>query len=133
MQTQTLEQQIAAHTLAGDAAGLAALYAADALVDINVPQWRYQVTGAAVEPILREDFDATDRRVTASRVTKFGGGVTVETESRASEHGQTQMWREIHLFRTRDGRIVEHTIYCTGVWDAETIARQATEASMVRR
>jgi hypothetical protein len=104
-----LQRRIAELTLAGDAAGLAALYSPDALVDTSVPQWRYQVTGAKAEPILRDDFDVAGRRVTVSRVTPFDGGVAV-------------------------GRhIVGHTVYCTGVWDTATIARQAIEAPMVRR
>jgi hypothetical protein len=40
--------------------------------------------------------------------------------------------RDINLFRTDGERIIEQTTYCTGPWDAATIARQAIEAPMVR-
>jgi hypothetical protein len=117
---------------AGKAAELAALYAADALVDINVPQWRYQVVGADVEPVLREEFEPTGRVLTGRRVTHFDHGVIVEGETSATENGELRRWRTVNIFRTDGQRIVEHTVYCTGIWDAATIARQAVEAPMIR-
>jgi hypothetical protein len=114
-------------------AALAALHSTDALVDINVPHWRYQTTGAEAEAALREDFEVAGRRVTTSPVLALDSGVSVETEVHFHEDGQTRMRRTVHLFRTDHQRIVEHTVYCTGIWDAATIARQAAEAPMVRR
>jgi hypothetical protein len=128
-----LERRIVELTLGGDAAALAALYSSDALVDINVPHWRYQTTAAGVEAALREDFDVADRRVTASRVLALDGGVAVETEVHFRANGEARMWRTVHLFRTNGRCIVEHIVYCTGMWDAATVARHAAEAPMVRR
>jgi hypothetical protein len=128
-----LAHRIAELTIAGDATSLAALYSSDALVDINVPHWRYQSTGAEVEAALREDFDMPERRVTESRVWALDGGVAVETQARFRADGETRMWRTVHLIRTDGRRIIEHTVYCTGMWDAATIARHADEAPMVRR
>jgi hypothetical protein len=39
----------------------------------------------------------------------------------------------VHLFHTDGEAITEHANYCTGIWDAATIARHALEAPMVRR
>jgi len=133
MTTQTtLTAQIADLLLDGQAAQLTKLYAPDALVDVNVPQWRYQVLGADVEPVLREEFEQPDRAVVSHRVTQIEGGVMIEAETRFTEDGETRLWRDINIFRTDGEHIIEHTAYCTGVWDAATIARQAVEAPMVR-
>ena len=59
-----------------------------------MPQWRYQVVGAQVEPILREDFEPPDRHLVSHRVTHFEHGVMVEAETRFSEHGETRLWRD---------------------------------------
>jgi hypothetical protein len=117
---------------AGKTAELTALYAPDALVDINVPQWRYQVAGADVEPILREEFEPPGRELTSQRLTHFDNGVIMEGETSFTENGETHRWRDVNIFRTDGQRIVEHTTYCTGIWDAATIARQAVEAPMIR-
>jgi hypothetical protein len=128
----TLTARIADLVLEASAAELAKLYAPDALVDVNVPQWRYQVLGADVEPFLRDEFEQPDGEVVSHRVTYFEDGVMIEAETRFTEGGETRLWRNVNIFRTDGDRVVEHTAYCTGVWDAATIARQAVEAPMVR-
>ena len=134
--TTTLAQQIVECLGALDAVALAALYRADALLDANVPQWRYQLQGpAAIGEQLHEEWApvlAAGGRVTALRATPVDTGLVVETEGRFSQDGEECLWRDIHVFRTESEAIVEHTFYCTGVWDAATIARQAVEAPMVR-
>ena len=119
-----------------DAGGLAQLYRADVLLDANVPEWRYQLQGKdAVVEQLREEWApvmAGGYEVTALRARPLEDGVVVETEVHFQEHGEEHMWRDVHVVRTDGQAIVEHTFYCTGLWDAATIARQAVEAPMVR-
>ena len=131
-----LDDQIATRLYALDYEGLADMYRPDALVDINVPQWRYQLQGPdAIRELLREALDQTggEGRVTAWRATPTDDGLAVEMEVRFPHDGEEQQWREVHLFHTDGASIVEHVCYCTGIWDAATIARQAIEAPMVRR
>jgi len=41
--------------------------------------------------------------------------------------------RNLWLLRDgADGQVDEVVLYCTGPWDAETVARQAREAPMIR-
>lgn len=134
--TTTLNDRIAECLRTLDAGGLAALYRADVLLDANVPEWRYQLQGLeAVVEQLREEWApvaAAGYEVTASRALPMEDGVLVETEVCFHDDGEERRWRDVHIVRTDGEAVVEHTFYCTGIWDAATIARQAVEAPMVR-
>ena len=132
----TITERIAARLTALDFDGLAALYRPDAILDVSVPQWRYQLQGRdAIREALAEEagYLTGGARVTGQRATPTEGGVVVELEVRFVQEGEERQWREVHLFRTDGTAITEHVNYCTGIWDAATIARQAVEAPMVRR
>jgi ketosteroid isomerase-like protein len=131
----TVGERIAARLAALDFDGLAELYRADALLDVSVPQWRYQLQGreAIREALVEEAGQLTgDARVTGQRSTRTDDGVVVELEVRFVQDGEERQWREVHVFHTDGTAITEHVNYSTGVWDAATIARQAVEAPMVR-
>jgi predicted metal-dependent enzyme (double-stranded beta helix superfamily) len=114
-----------------DLAALLHLYRPDALVDANVPQWRMQFRGPdAIRPMLEELLELRALRVTASRMHRSVGARTVEVETRFEQDGEQRLWREVHLLRGDGTGIAEHTVYCTGIWDAATIARHAAEAPM---
>lgn len=132
----TITECITARLTALDFDGLAELYRPDALLDVSVPQWRYQLQGReAIRQALAEELAPLDgsARVTGQRATQTDDGVVVELEVRFEQDGEERQWREVHLFHTDGAAITEHLNYCTGVWDAATIARQAVEAPMVRR
>ncbi len=131
----TVAERIAARLAALDFDGLAELYRADALLDVSVPSWRYQLLGSdAIRESLREEagYLTEGARVTGQRVTPTDDGVVVELQVRFVQEGEERQWREVHLFHTDGVAITEHVNYCTGIWDAATIARQAVEAPMVR-
>ncbi len=132
----TITELITARLSALDLDGLAELYRPDALLDVSVPQWRYQLQGReAIRHALAEELAPVvgSGRVTGQRATRTDDGVVVELEVRFEQDGEERQWREVHLFHTDGTAITEHLNYCTGVWDAATIARQAVEAPMVRR
>lgn len=132
----TITELITARLSALDFDGLAELYRPDALLDVSVPQWRYQLQGReAIRQALAEELALVveSGRVTGQRATRTDDGVVVELEVRFEQDGEERQWREVHLFHTDGTAITEHLNYCTGVWDAATIARQAVEAPMVRR
>ena len=117
-----------------DVEALAALYRADALLDVNAPRWRYQLPGrAAIAEQLREDRAGAgaSARVAALRATPTADGVAVEVEVRFARDGEERRRRELHLFHTDGDAVALHVAYRTGTWDAATIARQAAEAPMV--
>lgn len=118
----------------GDYEGLAQLYRPDALLDVNVPSWRYQLQGpdAILAQFREEELSLSRWRCTGWRATRTEDGVVAETEVRFDHDGEERLWRDVHLIHTDGKAITEHVIYCCGIWDAETIARQRVEAPMVR-
>lgn len=129
----TVEDRVADAFISGDVDELLVHYRPDALVDVVIPQWRFQLQGpdALREVLVAEDF-VPGRRVTSSHRTTTSDGLLLELETWAPIDGEDQMWLALHQFRFADGLVAEHVVYCSGVWDAETIARQAIEAPMVR-
>ena len=132
----TIAEHITARLSALDFDGLAEPYRPDALLDVSVPQRRYQLQGReAIRQALAEELAPVvgSARVTGKRAMRTDDGVVVELEVRFEQDGEERQWREVHLFHTDGAAITEHLNYCTGVWDAATIARHAVEAPMVRR
>ncbi len=127
-----VERAVAA-LLHGDHAVMAALYAPDALLDVNVPQWWFQVTGRArIDALLREELDVPGRRCTALRRTDTSEGVLVETAVRFPAPDGERYWRDQHHLVFDGGLVAEHVVYCTGIWDATTVARHTTDVELVR-
>lgn len=120
--------------LDGDVTALAPWYAADVLGDLNVPQWRFQVRGRTdlLDLLRDEEFTQPDRRLSHLRLTDTADGLLIETESRFREGGEARLFREVHHLRCRDGLVVEHVVWCSGIYDAAAIARQAANAPMER-
>lgn len=116
---------------AGDFTALADVYAQDAVLDANVPSWRLQRQGSeAIVRQFEEWYQATPPRFVGWHERPTGWGKVVELETRLGEGEGELYFREAHLFVTADERITQHVFYCTGPWDAETIARhQAAEGS----
>lgn len=118
----------------GDWDTLREVYAPDVLLDGHVPEWRFQHQGAdtVLGWLVPEFEELGEYRVPWARVTETPDLVVLEWEGRTGDGADERLFRQVDLFRVEDGRVVEHTFWCTGVWDAETIARQAREAPMVR-
>jgi hypothetical protein len=119
---------------AQDWEGLAALYAPDVLLDMHPPGWRYQIRGAeaaaAQWTAIVDQFE--DFRVTWTRATSTDGGVVVEWEMHSGHGDSEHLCRQADVLHGDGSRITEHVVFCTGMWDAATIARQQREAPMIR-
>lgn len=113
---------------------MADIYKADVLLDVHVPQWRFQLQGAAAA--IGWFTDTTDNmpgfRVTWTRATATDKAIVLEWEVRAGSDDEEHLCREVDLFHLAGDRVAEHVIFCTGMWDPATIARQRREAPMVR-
>jgi hypothetical protein len=109
-------------------------YDADVLADLNVPSWRLQIAGRdEFEQLFdHEELGQNKQRLRAFRAFPTTDGCVVEIEASFRHDEETRLWRDIHVLRTRDGNVSEHLVYCTGFWDAATIAKQAADARMVR-
>ena len=129
---QVLDAWVAAFAKA-DPDALVACYASDVVLDVNVPQWRFQVQGrsGARDLVVEEEF-LPGRRVTHVTRTPTVDGELVEIECRAPIEGRECLWRSLHVLRCRGGLVSEHVIYCSGIWDPASIERQQVEAPMVR-
>lgn len=114
----------------GDWERLADVYAPDALVDVNVPQWRFQRKGIdEITAQYREWYPGAVRLV-EWKPTPTGFGAVVEQADWVREGTDEIFSRSVHLLHVDDDRIVRHVMYCTGQWDRATVDRQALEAPM---
>jgi hypothetical protein len=128
----TVADRVVETFIEGDADALVDLCADDVLVDLVVPQWRFQIEGREMlRGGIAEEF-LPGRRVTWHRRTDTADGVLLELETWAPIDGEQRKWLAMNQFRIVDGVVVEIMQYCSGHWDAATIARQAVEAPMVR-
>ena len=128
----TAADAVADAFVAGDAAAVAAACRPDVLVDVVVPQWRFQLRGRdAVRELLATEEFVPGRRVTAAHRTPTAAGTLLEIETWAPMHGEQRMWRELIHVRADGDAVSELVVFCSGIWDAATIARHAVEAPMV--
>lgn len=118
----------------GDLNTLAELYHPEVLLDVHVPNWRFQIQGrrtvaeAAGTALPGPGrFTAFDAESTASE------DLLVQFEwQQAKEHGG-QISRELHLWRLNDARrITEQVAFCAGIWDQQLQSRMAQEAPLIR-
>lgn len=118
---------------AADADAIVSCYAPETLVDVNVPTWRFQVSGhQELRALLQAEEFQPGYRLARWRATPTADGALVELEGRFGDSSEPHMAREMHhLVRGPEG-ITEHVLFCTGVWPPETIAAQAAQAPMVR-
>lgn len=108
---------------------LAEILTEDAVLDLNPPQWRFQVQGdLAVAGAFAQSFPAGFRTVHHhSEPTPTGAVVEYDGWDTAND----TYYRHLAQLRMRDGRISRLTVYCTGGWDHEAIETQRREAPMV--
>jgi ketosteroid isomerase-like protein len=118
---------------ANDWDALARLFTEDAVMDGNVPAWRYQQQG-------RDEIRGQYRQIYGRAPHQFvefavhdAGEVTVVEAAEVFMPGSPQELyaRSVMLFELRDGLIDRQTFYCTGPWDLETVARHRASAPML--
>jgi hypothetical protein len=108
--------------------GDVSLFAEDVFCDINVPEWRFQMQGRdAVTEWMRSEMP-DGCTVPTWRADGYEDGAIVEVVQQLGE----DISRNLHRLEVRDGKVVEWTMYCTGVWSVETQRTQAREAPMFR-
>ena len=133
--TTTVADQLVSAMRASDWTALTEAYAADVLLDINLPTWRFQLQGrdAASKYFTDQVGELTNLRTTQLEVHRSVDGVLlVEEEMRFDGDGGEYLWRAVDIFHIDDDKVTEHAQYCTGCWPPDQIARQADEAPMVR-
>jgi ketosteroid isomerase-like protein len=107
-----------------NADGVAALYDPDVVCEVNVPHWHFTLHGPdAIVNLLRTEEFQPGYRLTSHATRPTTDGAVVEVECRFDSEGEERLAREVHLLRERNGRIIEHVVFCTGIWDSATIQR----------
>jgi len=102
-------------------------FADDVFFDLNVPDWRYQVQGIeTLRMMLATELDPA--AVEHQDVTPTLEGFVLELSVKNERYYSRQMFN----VRTRGGLISEVTMYCTGNWSLDQLARQQAEAPMLR-
>ncbi|HWC11986.1 MAG TPA: nuclear transport factor 2 family protein [Acidimicrobiales bacterium] len=109
---------------------LTEVYAPDALLDANVPQWRFQCKGVDQITAQYRAWYPASVRIAEWRPTLTAFGAVVEQAEWAGDGADEVFARSVHLLHLERDRIVRHVLYCTGQWDRATVERQALEAPM---
>ncbi|MDN5860479.1 MAG: hypothetical protein L0H84_17885 [Pseudonocardia sp.] len=112
--------------LAGIAAGAvpSALYTDDAVLDAVVPNWRFDVTGAAAIAAEYGRWFAHPGRVEELRRQPTVTGEVVEYSVCWEEDGVPHAGRHVHVLELApDGRIAADHVWCGGRWPAELLAQ----------
>jgi hypothetical protein len=117
-----------------DLASLATLYDPDVLLDAHVPNWRFQVVGRTeVAPFTGTALPGPGGFASFVTEPTVEGDLLVHFEWRQQAHdGAGAKAHQLHVLRINDGRIVEQTVFCAGVWGPELQERMAAEAPLVR-
>lgn len=115
-----------------DSVAIEDVYAADALIDANVPSWRFQVQG--IEAIVAQYgrwFAFGGVKVLSIREWPASFGAVLEMAlSEPDGKGADVYSRQMHLLFADGDKVTRQIMYCTGTWDSETVERQAREAPM---
>ena len=118
---------------AGDFEIAARQYAEDAILDVTVDSWRFQVQGRHnIRRQLAADYGG---RVTYRRWKErpTPWGVVVEVEAVQGEESEPTFFRWVQLIELEDDLIIRDTIYCGGAWDRATVERWRRQDPMVER
>lgn len=104
----------------------------DVFLDGNPPSWRFQVQGVDQFGPWLADYTRNHPEVTVVHTTNCDGGFVTEHASSEMTPEGVVTSRKILLCRTRDDRISELVVYCSGDWDAELRARHEQETTLLR-
>jgi hypothetical protein len=122
--------------------GLEDAYTDDAIFDASVPNWHFQIEGAAAAvDQLRDWFGVPDPTLTELNVVTTDEGAVVDFELRRTCPGNPaenhdphlEGCRQAHIFRLVDGRIAEQRVYCAGEWLEDDLRRIDAEAPKLSR
>jgi hypothetical protein len=103
----------------------AGVFAADAVVDATVPNWRWTIRGAADIADTFAGWFADPGRFETVRRTPLPDGELLEFTLTWQENGVPHACHQAHRLTLGDGGIVEDTVFCGGRWPASLLAEMA--------
>src|SRR5581483_6506186 len=92
------------------------VWADDAVMDFNVPSWRFVARGVDAIVAQRHHAGPGPWKVSVDRAEPTSNGFAVELHH---AHGN-EYYRTLSLVTVANGRISEVIHYCTGNWDPRT-------------
>jgi hypothetical protein len=101
------------------------VFAADAVVDATVPNWRWTIRGAEAIGDTFAGWFADPGHFESLRRTPLPDGELVEFTLAWQENGVPHACHQAHRLTLRDGSIVEDTVFCGGRWPAALLAEMA--------
>jgi hypothetical protein len=101
------------------------VFAAEAVVDATVPNWRWTIRGGQAIADAFAGWFAHPGHFESLRRSPLTDGELLEFTLTWQENGVPHACHEAHRLTLRDGRIVEDTVYCGGRWPAALLAEMA--------
>lgn len=108
------------------------LFADDLFTDFTMPLWRLQAEGRDAGVRIRTGGHPGGGRVPRTRLDDTATGFLLEVEEEWEDQGQTWYCRELMRCDVTDGAVSQISVYCTGDWDEETVARHAEAVTLSR-
>ena len=98
------------------------VWAADAVLDATVPNWRMTIRGAyGIRAELTKWYADKGEYEQLDQVP-IPGGTAVRFLLTWTEHGIPHVAHQAHFLQIRDDRIVAHQVWCGGRWAADLLA-----------
>jgi len=108
------------------------LFTPDVFIDFTMPQWRLQAQGVEDAVGLRKRGHPGPGRVPRSRFDATATGFVLEVEEQWDADGESWYCRELFRADVSAGGICQLSVYCTGDWDRELVARHAATVHPLR-
>jgi hypothetical protein len=103
-------------------------FAEGMVLDATVPNWRFQVNGAAPVRETLAGWYADPGHFEEVRRLPMGDGELVEFTLTWEEGGVPHACHQAHHLELRDGRIVRDSVWCGGRWPASLLAEMEAAA-----
>lgn len=101
------------------------VFAADAVLDATVPNWRFSLTGEGHVRHQLSNWFADAGEFEEIERTPIGDGELVTFLLTWTERGELHAAHQAHVLQVRDDRIVSDTMFCGGRWPAPLLAEMA--------
>jgi hypothetical protein len=98
------------------------LYAADAVFDATVPNWRFEAHGPAAIAAELSGWYGNPGTLTEVQHSPVPHGETVRFTLEWMEDGQPWAAHQVHFLVTNGDRITRHEAWCGGRWPAALLA-----------
>jgi hypothetical protein len=134
MNNETVGRELAAKFIAFLETGEppAGLFSPDLFLDFTMPQWRLQAQGVHDAVAIRLAGHPTKSRVPRSRFDATASGFVLEVEEEWDQDGESWYCRELFRADVTDGEVSQLSVYCTGDWDREQVARHREAVTLLR-